>query len=160
LSESVTMTSATRLRIDLMLELLNRGGEATVRVNGSSMLPSIWPGDSLTVRRSLIAEVRRGDIALFTRDGRLFAHRVIAVAGEHVVTQGDAVPLPDAPVSSDELLGVVVAVSRNGREVGVSTTVTIQARLVAALVSRSSRISKILQRVQSPWRGLPVAKAP
>ena len=144
-----------------MIELLNRGGQTSIRVTGSSMLPTIWPGDMLTVRRQPMSEVRLRDIAMFARDGRLFVHRVIDHRGEQVVTQGDAVPSPDAPVGPSDLLGVVVAVYRNGRAVGVFAHLTLHARLIAALVRRSSRLSKILQRIHAvPWRAPAVAKAP
>jgi len=60
-------TAVDRSRLALVGEVLHRFGEARLRVTGSSMLPSIWPGDELTVRRRAVSELRTGEIALFTR---------------------------------------------------------------------------------------------
>jgi hypothetical protein len=69
--------AAERARADLIVELLNSGSETRTRVTGSSMLPSTWPGDMLSVRCRPISEGRLGDVALFTREDRLFADRVV-----------------------------------------------------------------------------------
>ena len=139
--------SADRSRVALIGDVLHRFGEATVRVTGSSMLPSIWPGDVLTIRRRPVSETRTGEIAVFTRHGRLFAHRVVAHAGPHLVTQGDGLPTPDGPVSDTELLGVVVSVSRDGKTAQVPADPSAGSRLLAALVRRSSRVNRMLQRL-------------
>ena len=36
---------------DLAAEVLRQFGEVRLKVTGASMLPSVWPGDVLTVRR-------------------------------------------------------------------------------------------------------------
>ncbi len=136
-----------RSKVALFGDVLHRFGEATVKVIGSSMLPSIWPGDVLTIRRRLASEIRTGEIAVFTRHDRLFAHRVVDHAGPHLVTQGDAMPSPDAPVSDTELLGIVRSLSRDGRSRKVPADPSGLGRLMAALARRSSRASRMLQRV-------------
>ena len=39
----------SELKSELFLEVLKSSGEAKLAVNGTSMLPSIWPGDVLEV---------------------------------------------------------------------------------------------------------------
>jgi signal peptidase I len=136
-----------RSKVALVGEVLHRFGEARVQVSGSSMLPSIRPGDVLTIRRRLADEIRSGEVAVFTRHDRLFAHRVVGHLGRRLVTQGDRVPTRDAPVSEDELLGVVVSVSRGGRGGGVPADPAVPAGSVAALRRRSSLVSRILHRL-------------
>ena len=136
-------------KVALLADLLCQAGEARVRVTGSSMLPAIWPADVITIRRRLVAEMRTGEIAVFTRDNRMFAHRVVAHTGAHVVTQGDTVPSPDAPVSDAELLGVVVAVVRRGRHANVAAEPGVASRLVAAAARCSSRANSMLQRARA-----------
>lgn len=138
--------SVDRSKIALIGDVLRRFGEVRIRVTGSSMLPSVWPGDQLTIRRRLVTETRTGDIAVFTRDHRLFAHRVVAHEGRRLVTQGDGVPSRDEPVNETELLGVVVSVARNGKRAGLPAGPGVAGRLAAALVRRSSHASRILQR--------------
>jgi len=141
---------AHRSRLALFGDVLHRFGQAKIRVTGSSMLPAVWPGDELVVRRRSVSEARTGEIAVFTREDRLFAHRVIAHDGGRLVTRGDAVPSPDPPVSDGELLGVVVSVSRDGMPVQPPAAHrSVSARLAAALVCRSPRASAILQRLRA-----------
>ncbi len=61
----------------LFLEVLRSFGAARLAVTGTSMLPAIWPGDVLEVRRQGVGDAQRGDVVLFLRDGRLVAHRVV-----------------------------------------------------------------------------------
>lgn len=133
-------------RISLFIDLLNRLGVACFRANGSSMLPSVRPGDILTVRQCHAREVRIGDIALFTRDSRLFAHRVVAHSDGRLVTRGDAVAATDPPVTESEFLARVVSVTRAGCEVPVSADHSMSGRLITQLVRRSSLASRIIQR--------------
>jgi len=135
--------------IDLIREALERFGEARLRVTGSSMLPSIRPGDMVTIERRTLNEVRRGDVALFTHDGRLFAHRVISREGTRLVTQGDSIPSADAPVSAADLLGVVVGVSRNGQAVRGFINPGPRARLVSIVAARSAHFNKVVQRLHA-----------
>src|ERR1700737_1372956 len=53
----------------LIKDTLDQFGQVRIRVTGSSMLPSIWPGDVLTIHRGVTSDVRGGDVVLFTRDG-------------------------------------------------------------------------------------------
>src|SRR5436190_1147704 len=99
-------------RVRLLVDLIGRFGEARLRVTGVSMLPSILPGDVLTIRRRSMDDVCRGEVAVFARGDRLFVHRVIHRHDTHLITQGDSVPSPDPPVSRDEFLGTVVLLVR------------------------------------------------
>jgi signal peptidase I len=146
-----SMPSVERSRIDLMGEVLARFGEARVRVTGSSMLPCIRPGDVLTIRRRAIDEVRVGDVALFVHGERLFAHRVIAHHRDHLITRGQSVPCPDAPVKCSDLLGTAVLLERAGTCMMVRSRVGPAARVIAAAARRSSRVNHTLQRIYA-WR--------
>jgi len=53
---------------------------------GASMLPAVWPGDVLSVCRGSSTQALPGDIILFARQGRLFAHRVVEKT-THLFTQ-------------------------------------------------------------------------
>src|SRR5579863_3842424 len=111
--------SAHALQCDLAADALRASGRLRLRVNGWSMLPSVWPGDTLLVECADDSAVREGDIVLFGRDRRLFAHRVLtkspAPGGSTIATRGDAMPQPDPPISSHELVGKVAFIARNGK---------------------------------------------
>ena len=93
-------------------------GEVRLRVFGTSMVPSVLPGDLISVQRAGISEISIGEIVLYTRAERLFAHRVVAHHGgpEHLrlITRGDRLRRNDPPVTSNELLGRVISVVRGG----------------------------------------------
>ncbi len=90
------------------------------------MLASIWPGDTLTVRPLRGATALEGQVIVFTRDGRLFAHRVVgkleSPGDTQLLTRGDAHDDCDPPVAASEILGTVASISRRGREVPISSS--------------------------------------
>jgi signal peptidase I len=108
-----------RSRLELAAELLDRGERLSLRVHGSSMLPSLFPGDLLTFRRCAPSEIVVGDIVLFLREDRCFVHRVaerMAVGGDsRLRTRGDALAACDPPVGENEVLGRLARVERRGR---------------------------------------------
>ena len=102
----------------LLSQVLDRCGEARIRVAGTSMLPSIRPADVLHIRSVDITSVRRDDVILFEMGRRLFAHRVVQ-AGRRglervLITRGDMHSHDDPPVTEAHLLGRVEAQVRNG----------------------------------------------
>lgn len=134
------------LKIELAAEVLRSAGELRLRVTGTSMLPAIWPGEVLLIRRDGALQAGPGDVILFERDGRLCAHRVVRrMEGPVWITRGDRLMHDDAPVSGDELLGRVVGVPRQ----------TVAQRAVAFVLARSwlvTRVALRLRRLGSPPR--------
>jgi hypothetical protein len=118
--DTITDTRS-ELKGQLFLEVLKSFGQAKLAVTGTSMLSSIWPGDILEVRRQNAAEIFPGEVVLFERDGRLFAHRVVEKVGGHertlLITRGDGLRAPEPPVSPEELLGRVTAIVRGARRI-------------------------------------------
>src|ERR1051326_9156587 len=96
--------STHALKCELASEVLRSSGRLSLQVTGWSMLPCIWPGDTLMVESVTRDDVSEGDIVLFGRDRRLFAHRVTRRAGAdgRIVTRGDSMSQPDPPVSEQE----------------------------------------------------------
>jgi signal peptidase I len=135
------------LKGELAGEILRRFGTLRLQVTGQSMLPSVWPGDVLIIKRCFFGEVSPGDIVLYARERRLFAHRVIgAGAGldePYLVTQGDASPTPDSPISAAEFLGRVSQIVRAGKCLEPAPVLSFPNRLVANI----ARYSTILARL-------------
>jgi signal peptidase I len=130
------------VKIDLVAEALALEGTIRLRVTGASMLPTIWPGDVLTVRRLESEELQEGDVAVLRREGRLITHRVIHKDRESVVVQGDAKVKADDPVRREDVFGSVVAVHRRGKEVTVARKTAARAMVGCALGS-----SQLLTRI-------------
>ena len=102
----------------LVAEVAETGSEVCLKVTGSSMLPAVWPGDVLTVRRCQIVALQPGQIVLSRRNGQLVAHRLTSICGDDLlITRGDSMPQNDPAMSASEVVGQVVGLSRNGRPV-------------------------------------------
>ena len=130
---------------ELFADVLSLGGSAEIRVTGSSMLPSVFPGDVLTVQRSGFSQVGVGDLVLFLRNGRIFAHRIITSyrgGVRKLITRGDALRKRDAPVGANELLGRVVSIRRRDSE--ISPRWTLSKRGTSILFQRSELLTRCL----------------
>lgn len=135
-SSSFTPDLAHSLKCELAGEVLRRNGKLRIRVNGWSMLPTIWPGDALIIDALNDGPVGVGQIVVFGRDGRLFIHRVVsedvASSPATIQTRGDAMPQSDPPISTTALLGKVRTIVRNRCEIEAVANMKLPHRFVAA----------------------------
>jgi signal peptidase I len=133
--------AAAAVKCELAGEVLRSFGNLRFAATGWSMLPSIWPGDTLVVQRVSPRQVQMGDVVVVGREGRLCAHRFIGMRGDgenpQWITQGDALPVPDRPVNGNELLGRVAYLIRAGKCVALPAELSAVERLVAKVVRRS-----------------------
>jgi signal peptidase I len=134
-------------RSELVAELVHRFGTARVRVQGTSMLPALRPGDEVELRSTAFNKINGGDIVAFRQAERLFVHRVIERGPNGLLTQGDALRQADVPVSSDQLLGVVVSVLRKGEQVRLQPSFA--GRVIATLFSRSRMCAALFVKFAS-----------
>jgi hypothetical protein len=156
--------AASTLKCELAAEVLRSFGTLRFAATGWSMLPSVWPGETLVVERVNPNQVGIGDVVLVGREGRLCAHRVVSwedhSGSPRWITQGDAMAMPDRPVLKGELLGRVKYLIRAGRLVAVPGELTALERLTAEIVRRSlpaARALVYLHRIvqNSEQTGLP-----
>ncbi|MBA2675886.1 S26 family signal peptidase, partial [Ramlibacter sp.] len=129
-------------RTELAAQTLRQRGRLRLRVTGTSMLPSVLPGDVVFVRRCDGGAMQCGELVLFQRAQRLYVHRVVGRDGAALVTQGDANPQCDGPVQPSEFLGRVVRQLRGGTAFRPLQQPQGVARAAAALFRRSSRASR------------------
>ena len=112
-------------RVELIAEAVREYGTVQFRAQGASMRPLMQSGDVLRIRREELQRIRFGEVAVFTRGGGIFAHRVIGSrveSGKRVlITKGDAFQQPDHPVRAEELLGRVTAVTRGRHTISLDT---------------------------------------
>ena len=138
---------AHALKCGLAVEVLHSSGTLHLRVMGWSMLPTVWPGDTLIVERLASNEVFDGDIVLFSNGRRFVAHRVVdgkRRAGKpDIQTKGDAVPRLDSPVPGGNLLGKVSFIVRNGKRIPPRKSLRFSERAVAAVFRRSPLAARV-----------------
>jgi hypothetical protein len=137
-------------------EVLRRTGQVRLAALGYSMLPSLWPGDQLTIEARAGNQVQCGDIVAFRREGRLFIHRaqrVVQTSPLRILTRGDAMPAADSPVLPEELLGVVTAVcGADGRPVPIPGSSRVR-RLIGLALAYSGRLRSLVLRWHARRRG-------
>jgi signal peptidase I len=143
-------------KCELAEETLRLFGSLRLRVTGFSMIPSVWPGDLLLIRRQQMDQIYPGDIVLFARRGRLIVHRVVFKTDDpeapSLITQGDALRSQDSAISPAELLGKVSGILRSGEWIQPRRRLSFNARIMAMLVSRSGRAAGILSRLRARRR--------
>jgi hypothetical protein len=95
------------------------------------MHPTICDGEMINVEPVLPSQVRHGDIILYRSPRGITAHRVTHIQREmnsvlspHCSslvfhTRGDSLKGVDPPLTSDQILGKVFSVERNGRTVAL-----------------------------------------
>lgn len=77
-------------------------------VQSGSMLPSLAPGSLVVVLPIDFDKVQVGTVVCFSRGGQLVAHRVKAIEGTGLITQGDNnTSLDPGTVGRDDLKGQV-----------------------------------------------------
>jgi len=113
------------------------------------MLPAVWPGDILELERAKAVDLSKGEIVLFSRDRRLFAHRVLKSSGGAILTRGDTLPRTDPVVRDDELLGRVAAIVRDGKYFKPGERLSLSQRTVAGLVRSSDFAARVIVKIHS-----------
>ena len=128
----------TDLFSEMLEETLTRGHSICFRAPGDSMYPTICDDDLITVEPIKPATVLVGDIILYEHRSKVTVHRVMRILKRseknlrsalqgpqdrslsetlEFIFRGDAAIKDDAPVSSEQILGKVVAIERNGRRI-------------------------------------------
>ena len=72
----------------LVEDQLAAGGQVMIPLVGTSMQPTLCPGDQLTLS-PLTSDPQEGDIVLFRHEGRHLLHRIVAIEGDRYTMRGD-----------------------------------------------------------------------
>ena len=95
-------------RLDAAARLWKRDRKVfTARFAGTSMRPTIGPGEEVRVRCGV--GIRPGDVAVCQQGRRILVHRVLFLSrrADWVLTRGDATCVPDLPIPVDSVLGTI-----------------------------------------------------
>jgi hypothetical protein len=117
------------------------------------MLPSVWPGDLLTIQSGAHDEAVPGDIILVLREDRVVVHRLIERREIQVcllwITRGDAMPQNDPPAAASELLGRVVGISRADCSFVPSRRLSVFQFALAWMLCRGDRFRNLALRIHA-----------
>lgn len=97
------------LRTKLLSVLIQRNRPITLSVTGTSMNPTLWEGDTVTIEKR--EDYDTGDILVFRyKDDSLLIHRLVKKKKEYFFCKGDnSFRLED--ISINQIYGKVVAVN-------------------------------------------------
>jgi signal peptidase I len=148
---------AHAVKCELAEELLRSSGTVRLRVTGRSMLPSIWPGDTLLLEAAACDDISTGDVVVFSHGRQFVAHRVVSAGGtahgatiqSHIQTQGDALDQADVPLSKNDLLAKVSLIVRNGKSIQPRRSLRPVERAVAKIFRRSDIAARVVARVHN-----------
>ncbi len=111
------------------------------------MLPTLWPGDLLTVQVQPPEQAEPGEIVLCMRWGRFFIHRIVSTNPTEdeafLITRGDCMPKDDPPVGRDELLGKVTEIRRAGSVFQPARELSPFRRILASMLCHWSLFRRI-----------------
>ena len=141
-------TSPEEARLELFLSVLQRARHARLRVVGTSMLPTFYPGDTVVVETLPSSMIREGDIAVWVQDGRLCSHRVVKLRWPLIVTRGDANPHFDTAIPASECVGRILAIERKGARLR-------HRALLSLCIRRSELVKKLILLIVSLTRARP-----
>lgn len=111
--------------LEATIDVFRRSGRTlAIPVVGYSMLPTLLPGDEVVIV-GMTRLPRPGEVVVFRSGSGLITHRVLRVRtttdGARVLAKGDNNWHGDPPFAPDQVLGVMVARRRGGRETRVDT---------------------------------------
>jgi signal peptidase I len=145
MNRTVAGVQEQSLKCDLLCDCLRVFGTLRMKVNGWSMLPTLWPGDVIIVSPTNFSQITVGRIALFRHGDRFFVHRVLSkdTVKNEILSRGDAMPRTDPPFGSSELLGEVRLIIRNGKQMEPSRKMSLGHRGIAQVVQRSTSAARL-----------------
>ena len=138
------------LVLSVASEVLRTSGRLRFAALGASMVPTIFPGDILIIRRETAGSAQCGNVVLCSRAGRFCAHRLVAKQEQDgrlsLVTRGDALRENDPPLAESELLGLVTTVIRGRKRIELDGHPTAREILLRWAARRSNGVVKWMVR--------------
>ncbi|HNW38873.1 MAG TPA: hypothetical protein PKI44_00395 [Candidatus Omnitrophota bacterium] len=107
-------------------EVLLENKTGSFSVQGFCMYPCLRPADKLYISGKNAEQVKIGEIAVYRRNNRLFAHRTVSKGHDgklnYIITRADTVKCGnDGRIFDENLVGVVSAIERKGRILGTES---------------------------------------
>lgn len=140
-------------KLELAQAVLRAGNTIQIRAFGTSMLPTIWPGDVLAIESASLNGFACGDLVLIETQNGIRVHRLIEKSDSCCVTRGDAMPQDDPEIKPDQVLGRVLEIYRRNRVLTPRRQVQGVNRLLAWLLSRSQTFCNIALLADSALHG-------
>ena len=103
-------------------EELERSGKLVYTTVGTSMNPMIKQDRDLSIIEKPKGRLKKYDVALYKRpNGQYVLHRVVKVLDDGYVILGDNCVNKEFNIKETQILGVLVSLVRNGKEVDLNS---------------------------------------
>ena len=99
----------------LRRETLHREGRFFWQVEGQSMLPTL-PANCTIEIHALDSGVKLGDLLVFAQPHAIVVHRLVERRGDRLILQGDNRTVPDAPITTQQVIGRVVSATYQNKK--------------------------------------------
>jgi hypothetical protein len=117
------------------------------------MLPSVWPGDLLTIQSAPYDEFLPGDIVLLLRNRRFVIHRLVEKRLDENslswILRGDAMPHNDPAADAFEVLGKVTVIRRANRSFVPKRRISLPNRALAWMLRRWNPFRNLTLRIRA-----------
>jgi Peptidase S24-like len=133
---------------ELVSQVLLANGTARIRALGTSMLPTIWPGDILVIEPISHDRLVHGDVIAVKTLRGIRVHRLINKDGWDWITHGDAMPQNDPAISPEQVLGRVSEI-RRGQQVTIPARELRLLQRVCAWMLGHSLVCRMILRLRS-----------
>ncbi len=109
-----------------IITLLKKKSSFSLQAEGISMLPLLWPGDTVYYRKIRFGRLKINDVVIAIKSNRIFIHRVIYKKGNYVVTKGDNNMESDGKIYNRQIVGSVYQFKRQGRIIHLDSLYLLQ----------------------------------
>lgn len=117
MSEKINLSDIS----DVMMEVIEAGGEVKFRSNGTSMLPLLGDGAQEVLLTRAPEKLKKYDIALYRRDnGQFVLHRVVKVKKDSYTFCGDNQWRHEKGIRPDQILALMKGFYKDGEYKGLS----------------------------------------
>ena len=100
-------------------EALDIGGVISISPKGQSMLPFVRDTDTVVIKKPT-EKLKKYDCVLFFKTDEIYVlHRLIKINGDTCITLGDNNKKADPPVKTQDIVGVLDGIYRNGKYIQV-----------------------------------------
>ena len=100
-------------------EVIESGGEFSLRPHGTSMLPMLSDGGDTVILKKKLPEV--GDVVFFKRDnGEYVMHRLVKIRRDGYVMRGDNQVTNEYGIRENNVIAVITAFVKDGKRVETS----------------------------------------
>jgi signal peptidase I len=123
----------------LLREWIDAGEPVWLPLSGESMAPLLPSGSQVLVSQTVTGQIRFGDLLVYEAEGRIICHRVLRRrrygASYTFLTKGDGRRMTDPWVYAEQVIGIVVAIDRNGSIVRLNAPLPRLQAVAAAMLS-------------------------